>query len=312
MPYSYFQSLIPRLGSEVPGLHLFYEQKANLTLEQVVALRDSGVKLIQPGIEALSTSLLKRMDKGVTARQNVALLRYARSAGLGMNWNLLYGFPGDKEDEYAGTLQLIKQMHHLQPPTDLCRLSIDRFSPYHFATQRYGIESITPMPSYASILPETADVSRIAYHFLGNYDSGILRNELLLSELESEVGRWKRTWRDKDVLPPMLSVVAISAEDFMVIDTRRLEGKSSVMFLNAEDAAAALVPSPIEKDNAHQREARARLLAIEYEGWHVPLATVVPSVLAQWNPRMRGYAHPSNPGTLVQLDSVTMNGDSPA
>ncbi len=33
MPHRYFQTLVPRLGQEVPALHLFYEQKANLTLE---------------------------------------------------------------------------------------------------------------------------------------------------------------------------------------------------------------------------------------------------------------------------------------
>src|SRR5579864_6344189 len=113
MPHRYFESLIPRLGHEVSGLYLFYEQKANLTLQQVVALSNAGVKIIQPGIEALSSDLLRRMDKGVTARQNIALLRYARAARLEMNWNLLYGFPGDGAEEYRQTLDLLRHMRHL-------------------------------------------------------------------------------------------------------------------------------------------------------------------------------------------------------
>src|SRR5262249_37819581 len=67
MPHTYFRTLIPRLGSEIPDLHMFYEQKANLSLGQVTALKDAGILEVQPGIEALSSSLLKSMDKGVSA-----------------------------------------------------------------------------------------------------------------------------------------------------------------------------------------------------------------------------------------------------
>ena len=63
-------------------------------MEKVVALKQAGVDSIQPGIEALSTSYLERMRKGVTAAMNIALLRYAISADLSLSWNLLYDFPG--------------------------------------------------------------------------------------------------------------------------------------------------------------------------------------------------------------------------
>ena len=75
MPHSYFSSVLPRVAAEVPGLHIFYEQKANLTLSKIELLKQAGVAVIQPGIEALSTPLLKLMKKGVRASQNLALLR---------------------------------------------------------------------------------------------------------------------------------------------------------------------------------------------------------------------------------------------
>lgn len=76
MPHQYFKSLLPRLADELPNVKIFYEQKSNLSLEKVIALKRSGVTLVQPGIESLSTPLLQRMRKGVTARQNINLLRY--------------------------------------------------------------------------------------------------------------------------------------------------------------------------------------------------------------------------------------------
>jgi hypothetical protein len=44
-------------------LHLVYETKANLTRAQVDLLRAAGVGWIQPGLESLSTLILKLMRK---------------------------------------------------------------------------------------------------------------------------------------------------------------------------------------------------------------------------------------------------------
>jgi ribosomal peptide maturation radical SAM protein 1 len=287
MPHRFFKTLIPRLGSEVPGLSLFYEQKANLTLEQVGELVQAGVKLIQPGIEALSTDLLKRMDKGVTARQNIALLRYARAAGLEMNWNLLYGFPGDGAEEYRRTLELLPYLRHLQPPSDLCRLSIDRFSPYFFAYSRYGIRSIRPMDSYNSVLPDAADVPRIAYHFLGDYDSAVLSDPTMLASLEAEVDDWKNRWEaDGDQLPT-LAIVALGNDQFLALDSRGLENTLPVQFIGRTQAAAALTARPMRDDDQTSRWARACSLAVEYEGWHVPLATASLDVFAEFERQSR-------------------------
>ena len=96
MPHSYFQTLLPRLTREFADVTIMYEEKANLSLQQCQALVQAGIREIQPGIEALSTDLLRLMRKGCTASQNLALLRYARVTGLYLYWNLLYGFPGNR------------------------------------------------------------------------------------------------------------------------------------------------------------------------------------------------------------------------
>ena len=50
------------LAKELPNLRIFYEQKSNLTFEQVLMLKRAGVWLIQPGIESLSTAMLQRKE----------------------------------------------------------------------------------------------------------------------------------------------------------------------------------------------------------------------------------------------------------
>jgi radical SAM superfamily enzyme YgiQ (UPF0313 family) len=57
------RDLLPLLKESDCDLELFYETKANLTKEQVRAFRDAGVIELQPGIESLSTPILRLMRK---------------------------------------------------------------------------------------------------------------------------------------------------------------------------------------------------------------------------------------------------------
>ncbi len=116
MPHSYFSSLVPQLGAESLSLKIFYEQKANLSLSQVRALKKAGIVSIQAGIESLSNGLLDLMKKGVSAQQNLRLLRYARAAGVHVFWNLLWGFPGDRSEWYEQMAGFLPLLIHLQPP----------------------------------------------------------------------------------------------------------------------------------------------------------------------------------------------------
>ncbi|MBW2256893.1 MAG: hypothetical protein JRI25_20185, partial [Deltaproteobacteria bacterium] len=50
MPWRYHDTLLPRIPAEIGDVHVFYEQKTNLTLTQVKRLWDAGAKTIQPGI----------------------------------------------------------------------------------------------------------------------------------------------------------------------------------------------------------------------------------------------------------------------
>jgi len=105
-------------------------------------------------------------------------------------------------------------------------------------------------------------------------------------------------------IAPMLAVVEISDDEYMVMDTRNLEGQPNVMFLDARQVAPALVAHSLEHDDALSRDARSRLLAVEYEGCHLPLATAVPAVLARFEQLSRTPAQPPAPVVpYVQLST---------
>lgn len=279
MPYDYFKSLLPRLNGEVPGAHIFYEQKANLTFDRVQLLKSAGVSIIQPGIEALSTPLLKLMKKGVSAAQNIALLRYARTADLAVNWNLLYAFPGDRLEWYEETAALLPLLAHLNPPTGLCHLSIDRFSPYFDLPEDYGIQDIRPIAPYFDVLPPQVDHSKIAYHFTAEYKSESRTSPNIIREIESLIATWRERWRPEEQSLPALEVAPISNDTYMLVDTRNLAGCLEFEFIDVDHAAMALVGRNRTPSCNVVEWALKRKVCVELDGKFVPLATAPAHVL---------------------------------
>jgi len=240
MPHRYFKDLVPKLASEKTGLEIFYEQKANLTFRKIRALSDAGINLIQPGIESLSDNTLQLMKKGVRASQNIAMLRFARAVDMAVNWNVLYAFPGDDEEDYRESLRLIPFVTHLNPPSGLCHLSLDRFSPYYMTPEQYGIRRLYPERGYFDVYPAGSDFENLAYHFEGDYDTAARRNPALVRELDAAVERWRTSWQDEKELAPILAARALSDDAFLIVDTREIRTKQFHLVDRAK-AMAALV-----------------------------------------------------------------------
>jgi ribosomal peptide maturation radical SAM protein 1 len=165
LDHRYFGEVLPRLRDAGHDLSLFYELKANLTREQVRLLRSAGIDRVQPGLESLSTPILRLMKKGVTAFQNVRFLKWCAEYGLRVYWNVIYGFPGEPPEEYARMAEVVPSLVHLQPPT-LCRLVLNRFSPYHDRPRELGLEIVGPRRWYGLVYDaDEATLADLAYTF---------------------------------------------------------------------------------------------------------------------------------------------------
>ena len=165
MEMDYFKALLPELSRADPPLSLIYETKSNLKREQVRMLARAGVQWIQPGIESLSTPILKLMRKGVTGPQNVALLKWCHQFGVTPMWNLLCGFPGEDPDAYQKVFSMLERMVHLEPPS-VSRVTVHRYSPYFETPDALGVENVRPAAVYRHIYPFDDDaIARLAYTF---------------------------------------------------------------------------------------------------------------------------------------------------
>lgn len=215
MSYQYFKDLLPMLKDRNPGISLFYEIKSNLKRRQVETLRDAGVLAIQPGIESLSSHVLKLMRKGVTAIQNVALLRFCREYGVELAWNLLYGFPGETAQDYESTARVIEAIYHLRPPGAVARIRLDRFSPNFNEAAGFGLRDIRPFPIYHHLYPVAAEsMAKLAYFFDYTYADGRDPAQYVGPALE-RVRLWKQ-----DGAGDLVKSYEESAE-LMILDSRR-------------------------------------------------------------------------------------------
>jgi ribosomal peptide maturation radical SAM protein 1 len=212
---SYLKSLFARITEAGCDYQFFYELKANLTREQIKTLRDGGVRDMQPGIESLSSHVLKLMRKGVAASRNVNTLRWAYYYNIDVSWNLIWGFPGETEEDYRQQSALLRHLFHLPPPDGAGRIWMERYSPIFSDRSSFPARYVQPEASYAYVYPRDVDLDRMAYFF--DYELEGTLPASVYEETARQVEAWKCAWNGRS--RPTLTFW--SAPDFLQIEDRR-------------------------------------------------------------------------------------------
>ncbi|MFV2104305.1 RiPP maturation radical SAM C-methyltransferase [Micromonospora sp. LOL_024] len=184
---AYLTGLLPVLIEQEAGYDIFYEVKANLTRTQVRTLAHGGVTHVQPGIESLSSHVLELMRKGVRAAQNVNLLRWAAHYGIQVSWNIIWGFPGEREQDYAEQAAVMRHLVHLRPPISAGRVWVERFSPLYAASP-----TKTPESGYRHVYPADVDLRRVAYFF--DYDLPGSLPDATYDGIRDAIAAWTAAW----------------------------------------------------------------------------------------------------------------------
>ena len=225
LDHQHIDGVFAVLAAQGKDYKFFYEVKANLRRDQLRVLAAGGVRRIQPGIESLSTPILKLMRKGVTGIKNVRLMKWAAYYGIGISWNLLLGFPGETQADYDQQLDLLKQLSHLPPPSGAFRISLQRFSPNYTQATAMGFDDVRPVKSYGYIYPKHIDTRRIAYFF--EYNAKNTLPETAYAPIRAEIARWQQQWRAK--VKPRLTY-AIKDGRLSILDARRPEAPKAHKF----------------------------------------------------------------------------------
>ena len=283
MAPSYYDAFLPRLAGANLGVDLFYEVRPTLSKEQIGALAGARVTSVQAGIESLSTHLLKLMRKGTTALRNIEFLKQCRQAGVYVDWNLLFGFPGEQVEDYLRTIELASLITHLDAPSSVGEIRLDRFSPNLEQAEERGFTDVRPWSLFRYVYPfDRETLMDLVYYF----DCGrreILDNRDYLRRLAELVSGWRQ--RDDRLL-------AQRAEGSIVIHDSRPAGLARQTVLTGirrdiyEYCDTRRTLAQIEARLAESRgesvgtkklrllldEFGAKRLMLEEHGWYLSLA----------------------------------------
>ena len=145
-------------------LKFFSEIKANITEADVRSLSEIGFVQLQPGIESLQDDVLKIMNKGCRAIRQIETLKSCRTYNMQVAWNLLCGFPGEKEEYFAEMADLIPKVMHLPSPNQLIHIVYQRYGEYTDHPEKYGL-ALQPAEAYSFAYADEDFIRRSAYIF---------------------------------------------------------------------------------------------------------------------------------------------------
>jgi ribosomal peptide maturation radical SAM protein 1 len=222
---AYFKDLLPQLTQA--GLHIefFYETKANLRRNQLETMREAGISAIQPGIESLSSGVLRIMRKGTTAAQNIQLLKWCSEMEIDVHWNLIYGFPGEDPDEYRTMIPIIESIMHLSPPHGYGAIRLDRFSPNFQESEKLGLTNVRADRSYRLIYEmDGGHLQNFAYYFEHDYNDG-RSPETYIGKTVAAVERWRENHKRN-------GLVYVDHEEMLAIWDSRPMARQRVVILS--------------------------------------------------------------------------------
>lgn len=199
MPHEYYAEVCPHMGVASDGAEFFFEVKANLDEPIMNTFADNNISQIQPGIESLSTPVLKLMKKGTTGIANVYTLRLAEERGLRVHWSILFGFEGETPDHYRHQVALSRRIRHLRPPLGLVKCEVERYAPMYRFPERHGLLNLRPAHWYHYCHPVGREIlDLIAYRFdADRTPQAQAVQERIVTDTAGPVRDWQEAYADR-------------------------------------------------------------------------------------------------------------------
>ncbi len=238
-----FTEILSRSESSLAS-DLYYEMRPTVPFEELYMYKKAGLLLCQPGIETFNDTLLSILNKGTSAVKNIEFLRNCISLNITPAWLFLYAIPGENLEAYVDMMKFLPSLIHLPPPFEFTRIAIQRFSLFFQKPEKFNIRHIKPLDEYQYIFPQTADISKLAIYFAGDYqtieDMGNITNNF-----HKYIQSWQQQYRIKR---PLLHIVILSPFYSFIIDTRKIEVQYKLLSLNEFTIIEFLMEPKNEKE----------------------------------------------------------------
>ncbi len=249
LPAAHLGQLFEHIAMLEKDLEMFCEIRANTHHRVLEAMGKAGVKTVQVGVEALSTSLLKKINKGTTAMDNMEIMKHCETPLLpDLEANLIMSFPSSDAEDVKETLSVLEFAFPFRPLK-----GIDFWLGYGSIVwhnpKAYGITRLKNHPYYSHLFPK--EVLRNIKLMLQGYEGGVREQHRLWRPVREKLEEWRKTYKelhspkdgsfDNRACEPIISYQ--DAGDFIIIRerlrgnrnmTHRLTGISREIYLFCE------------------------------------------------------------------------------
>ncbi len=214
---------ITRLNKD---LRLFGEVRATTPLKELEAMRASGMREVQIGIEALSSHLLKKMHKGTTTIQNIEIMKNCEALGIRNISNLILQFPGSNEQDVAQTLQTLEFALPFYP-LKAVSFWLGLESPVWQNPKDYGIKAVFNHPNWSHLFPDK--IYRSLLFMIQAYRGDLTYQKKIWKPVKKKISDWQQQYAQMqrntgDV--PLLSMR--DGGDFIIIRQQRFQAEPAV------------------------------------------------------------------------------------
>ena len=226
---------IAKLGKD---FRLFGEIRATTPESTLKAMRVAGMKEVQIGIEALSTRLLKKLNKGTTAIQNVEIMKYCEMTGIANSSNLIFCFPGSDQKDVDETLRNLDFVLCFRP-LKMVHFWLGVGSPVWQHPETFGLNSVFNHRNYGLMFPP--DVFKAMRFTVQSYRGDLRAQRKLWRPVEKKLNAWKKSYGELHKSPEYENILSFrDGINFMIIRqkrlnsqplTHRLEGTSRAIYL---------------------------------------------------------------------------------
>lgn len=205
LPVSQSRDFFTWCSEQKADYGFFAEIRGNQRGAELFAMRRGGLKRVQVGIEAFSTSLLERLHKGMRVIDNIAIMRDGIAFHVEIDGNLIVEFPSSTEQEVAETLANLDYVLPFKPLTSAAFfLGLGSYVDGH--PDEFSIRCKTSHPHNRRLFPP--DLLQEFPQLIGHYqgDRGVQQRRW--GAVRKKVSQWQKFHdkRGKDLfVHPLLS-----------------------------------------------------------------------------------------------------------
>jgi ribosomal peptide maturation radical SAM protein 1 len=190
------RELFDEIASHDSDYKLFAEIRANLSKDDLVAMKKAGMTQVQIGIEALDSNLLRKMNKGTRLMDNLRILKHCEEIGIRHVSNLIVGFPTETQDDIDRSAKAVEFAIAYRPPAFFSEFKLREDSLVYRHPEKYDIREIDDAAVLGRHLPQTTRKGLRLWN--KSYKSSRKRRNY--GKLRHHYKRWKKTYEEAEAI----------------------------------------------------------------------------------------------------------------